>query len=385
MTIRRIFLALTMVLSLCTAGAQEKKPGFIHRTFERLLAPSVELDPEAVYQPKAGWTFALTGDLRQAGISQLNEFSNLSGDVLDTGQDMTIAVNTTLKGDIHKVLGFQVGYGNISLSLGKKIGGDGENSTFSFDYMNAGYALQVQYFKYYQPIEYYLSAGYRGEERSFIDEGVSYEPGKLRALIADAMYSFNRRTFSYSAAYRGNKIQRRSAGSWMFGSKLILSDFAMDPAEEFIIWTGGQARHASTQISFGGGYSYNFVPLHRHPYGDRDKGLRNLTVNLTAMPLVTMFNLFTSQVYTIDMEAEEEHNFLPAQKTQMNGKLKVNYVVRAGIGYSHDLYTCNLSASYDSFGYRGEAIIRDGGVVSNINTTGDFSRWYVSLRIGRRF
>ncbi len=120
MTIRRIFLALTMVLSLCTAGAQEKKPSFIHRTFERLLAPSVELDPEAVYQTKAGWTFALTGDLRQAGISQLNEFSNESYDALDTGQDMTISVNTSLKGDVHKVLGFQVGYGNLSLSLGEE-------------------------------------------------------------------------------------------------------------------------------------------------------------------------------------------------------------------------------------------------------------------------
>lgn len=384
MTIRRIILVLTLVSFLCPAGAQEK-PSFFRRTIESLAAPSVELDPEAVYQPKAGWTFALTGELRQALFSQHSDFVVRIAGEEGSSQETPIMMNTTLRGDVHKVLGFQAGYGNLSLSLSKKLGGGGENSTFAFDYMDAGYALQLQYFKYNQPIDYFFAIGWEGTDKYMSDEGVSNEPGMLKALIADAMYFFNRRAFSYSSAYRGNKIQRRSAGSWMFGTKVILSDYNMDPAEDFVSWSGGQARQSSSQVSFGGGYSYNFVPLHRHPYGDRDKGLRNITVNVTAMPLVTLFNLFSSTIYEFDIDENDNFVFEPVWRTRMNGKLKFNYVLRAGIGYCHDLYSFNISTSYDSFGYLGETVIVEDDQIRDMDTVGEFSRWNVSLRIGKRF
>ena len=70
----------------------------------------------------------------------------------------------------------------------------------------------------------------------------------------------------------------------------------------------------------------------------------------------------------------------------MNGKLLVNYVARVGVSYSHDLFTVNLSASHDSFSYKGTTSILLFGVDQNgIKTAGNFSRWTVALRLGKRF
>ena len=203
----------------------------------------------------------------------------------------------------------------------------------------------------------------------------------MRAFIVDAFYAYNQRTFAYSAAYKGNVLQRRSAGSWVFGGKLILSDFTIDPDEVIAAWSGGQARQSSAQVSFGGGYSLNLVALHRQPYGDKEKGLRNLTFNVTGIPMVTLFNQFAVTSY----EAKDS-GFVPSGKDVMNGKLLLNYMARFGVGYTHDLYTFNLSASSDNFAYRGTSSIVYQGVSNDeVDTSGKFFRWNVSLRLCKHF
>ncbi|MBR3285099.1 MAG: hypothetical protein IKI70_02340, partial [Bacteroidales bacterium] len=133
-------------------------------------------------------------------------------------------------------------------------------------------------------------------------------------------------------------------------SKIIMGEYKIDPAEKLSELTGLQARQTSAQVSFGGGYSYNFVPFHRQPYAEREKGLRNLTINLTFLPMFTFFNQFTNTSYGL---TEEGTGLEVKEKTVMNGKLLVNYVARAGISYSYDLFTANLYVSNDSFSYKG--------------------------------
>ena len=386
MTFRRTFLSVILVFfSLATAGAQEST-GFVRRLFDRLQAPSMELDPAAVYQPEHRWTFALTGDLRQAGISQEQHLSLMSAKLDNDGnmlvEETPASLSLRLQGAMDKGIGFQAGYGNLSISLSKTFRGEGTNSTYSFDYQGAGYALQVQFFNLGKPVEFSLVADDSEIYSEPIMEGFTDDPGRMRALIVDAFYAFNRRTFAYSAAYKGNVIQRRSAGSWMFGTKLNLGDFRIDPAEQVVSVTYGSALQTSAQVSFGGGFSYNFVPLHRQPYGDREKGLRNLTFNVTAIPMVTIFNQFTSTAFLYDPEA----GYVPNSKNRMNGNLLVNYLYRVGVGYTHDLYTFNLSASSDSYSYSGIASIPffESGTRS-VETSGAFFRWTVGLRVCKRF
>lgn len=386
MTFRRTFIAIVLTfISIATAGAQESM-GFVRRVLDRLLAPSMELDPAAVYQPEPRWTFALTGDLRQAGISQEQDIVLMSAKLDDNGnmmlEETPAALSLRLQGAMDKGIGFQAGYGNLSLALSKTFRGEGTNSTFSFDYQAAGYALQVQFFNLAKPVEYSLVATDSNIHSGPLMAGFTDDPGNMRAFIVDAFYAFNRRTFAYSAAYKGNVIQRRSAGSWMFGTKLSLGDLKIDPAEQVVTVAYGSALQTSAQVSFGGGFSYNFVPLHRQPDGDREKGLRNLTFNVTAIPMVTIFNQFTSTAF----EYDSDKGYVPKSKTKMNGDLLVNYVYRLGVGYTRDLYTFNLSASSDSYSYNGVAsvpMVYTG--TRSVDTSGTFFRWTVGLRVCKRF
>lgn len=383
---RPIFSFLIFLTLLGNAAAQTQK-GFLGRTIDKFTSTSRELDPDAVYQPAPRWTFALTGDLRQAEVSQKQEFA-LPYAILGPDDEMIISwtpiyLSSILKGKTNKAIGLQAGYGNLSIALSKTFRAEGTERVFSFDYLSAGHAVQVQFFNLSNPVNYHMTYSQEDDWAYREEEGITENPGNMRALIVDAIYAFNRRSFAYSAAYKGNLFQKHSAGSWMFGSKLILGEYSIDPSEEMSGWTGGQARQTSAQLSFGGGYSYNLVPYHRQPYAERDKGLRNVTINLTFIPMVTLFNQFTSTTY---QQNDDSNLFEEVDKSVMNGKLLINYVARFGISYSVNLFTFNLSASKDDFSYKGTSGLTFEGYKSNdVKTSGNFSRWMIAFRLGKRF
>lgn len=379
-----IILAAICALSCCLAEAQGKK-SVVGRAVERVLSPARGYDPDVIYQPVPRWTFALTGDLRQARFTQKQAFdlpsarSGPSGELVI--EQIPVSVSSKLQGKIDKGIGIQAGYGDLSLALSKKFHGEGTDNVFSFDYLSAGYAFQVQFFDFSNPVNYHLNFAEEGHWAYRDEDDMTENPGRMRSFIMDAFYSFNQRTFAYSAAYKGNIFQRRSAGSLMFGSKVILGEYTIDPEEEIAAWTSGQSKQTSAQVSFGGGYSYNFVLFHRQPYAERDKGLRNLTINLTALPMVTIFNQFTSTAYHL-----EDGSYKETDKDVMNGKLLVNYVARIGVSYTYGLFTINLSASNDDFSYKGTSSLTYRGYKSNdVQTTGNFFRWMTALRVGMRF
>ena len=379
-------IALVATLSfLCPANAQGQK-GSVSRTLDRILAPSRALDPNAVYVPAPRWTVALTGDLRQATFSQTQDFSLPSAKLGPDGEmiveETPVNVSVYVKGKVGTGIGVQVGYGDLCLSLSRNLGGEGSDEVYSFDYQSAGYALQAQYFSYLNPVNYHQIFGEEGDWRYREDDGITEKPGQIRSFLLDAFYAFNRRTFAYSAAYRGNLFQKRSAGSWMFGGKVILGDYRIDPEEEIAHWVNGQSRQGTAQVSLGGGYSYNLVPFHRQPYGERDKGLRNLTINMTFLPMVTFFNQFSSTAYH-DLE---NGVYKEVDKYVSNGKLQVNYVARLGIGYTYNLFSVNLSASNNDYSYSGNSsVVYRGYQTDDVKTEGKYFRWTATLRLGMRF
>ena len=383
MTLNRTLLTIAAA-ALFFVPARAQESGF--RAFiDRIAGPSPELDPEAIYQPKPRFHFALTGDIRQANMDEEKLFKVGVGHFDGynvTFEEIPARISSSMSSDLDKAVGFQAGYGNLSLALSKKIKGQGKDDYFSFDFLSAGFAVQVQYFNLLQPVTYRSTVGEEGHWAYSDQEGTTENPGNLRTFIVDAFYAFNRRSFAYSAAYKGNLFQRRSAGSWMFGSKLILGDYGIDPSETIANWAGQQSLQTSAQVAFGGGYSFNLVPYHRQPTGDRDKGLRNVTINATFLPMVTLFNQFTTKAFQLG-EDDRYHEF---HKSVMNGKLLVNYVARVGIGWSYNLFTANLSASMDSFSYKGNSEMSvDGMIADKVATSGRFARYTVALRLGMRF
>lgn len=386
MRLSRLALAWVASLSfLCPAHAQGQK-GFVQRTLDKVLTPSRSLDPNAIYVPAPRWTFALTGDLRQATFSQTQDCF-LPSAKLGSGEQLIVEYtpfnfSVNVQGKVGTGIGLQVGYGDICLSLSKNLGGEGTDDAYAFDYQSAGGALQAQFFSHSDLVHYHQTTSVEGHWAFWETDEVTEKPGQVRSFLLDAFYAFNRRTFAYSAAYRGNLFQKRSAGSWMFGSKVILGEFRIDPEEIISRLINGQARQTTAQVSLGGGYSYNLVPFHRQPYAERDKGLRNLTINVTFLPMVTFFNQFTSTAYNDRVDDV----YTRIDKDARNGKLQVNYVARIGIGYTYNLFSVNLSASNNDYTYRGTSSIIYGGILNDdVNTVGKFFRWTTTLRLGMRF
>ena len=349
----------------------------------------MELDPSAVYQPAARWNVAVSGELHQAGITQENkiDFSYLFDEEDGGRTNLHAFTSTKLLDGVDKVIGLQVGYGNLSLGWNQRVGGDGvgSNTSFSFDYLAPGYALQLQYFDFRRPVDYEMGIQLGEGWDDLEDSGQTEKPGRMTTFIADAFYAFNRRSFAYSAVYKGNVVQRRSAGTWMFGIKYLQGLVEYDPDELIISdLLFGLVRQDTRQASFGGGFSYNLVPFHRQPGAD-GKGLRNLTINLTAIPMVTLFNQFSS---TMKNPFLEENPVMV--KNVINGKLHVNYVFKAGVIYSWDRFFLGLSGSYDSYNYKGatripEEFSDEDIEFDKIHSSGRFSRWSASLKLCVKF
>ena len=349
----------------------------------------MELDPLAVYQPAPRWSVAVSGELHQAGITQENT-SDFTYYYSDAGgsQKVQVFTSTELKGGLDKGIGLQVGYGNLSLGWNQRIGRDRENSkntSFSFDYLAPGYALQLQYFDFRRPVDYEFKMLFEDDWGDLEESGQTNKPGRMTSFIADAFYAFNRRSFAYSAVYKGNVIQRRSAGTWMFGVKYLQGLVEYDPEEVLSELWFGMSRQDTRQVSFGGGFSYNLVPFHRQP-GDDGKGLRNLTFNLTAIPLVTLFNQFSSTMNSSDLQGGDP----VVTKSVINGKMRLNYVFRAGAIYTWDRMFVGVSGSYDSYSYTGSTAIPsemsdETMLFDKIQSSGHFSRWSASLKLCVKF
>lgn len=380
-------LSVTMILGLVLPCKAQEKTTLFNKVLDLISAPSRTLDPTAVYQPAPSWTVSLSTEIRHAGINQKNDFEMEFIDY--DGNPRTFLFGTLdswLYGGYDKSIGVQAGYGNLSLGWNQKVFGDKEfkNNNLSFDFASSGYAFQLQYMDFTHPMGYDLSLGAEDTDNYSSASGETENPARLRAFIADVSYSFNQRTFAYSAVYKGDKVQRRSAGSFMFGSKVINGLVEVDPEELISTLSGGIARYSTTQVSFGGGYSYNIVAFHRQPDESTGKGLRNLAFNLTAIPMVTLYNRFSSTVYEVNEENFGE--FIKGATTSMNGNLLINYVTRAGMIYSRENMYLSLNGSYDSFSFKGKMDIpyRDY-YLNKSKISGRFARWSAGLRFGVKF
>lgn len=383
--LRKTLALLVLLPAFCLPAYSQRQDSFWGKIVDVIAAPSMELDPNAVYQPAPRWSVAVSGALNQVGTTMDNKMEYLYA--FEDDPELLDASSTfKLLGGVDKIVGLQVGYGNLSLGWNHQVGGGrtSANTSFSFDYLAPGYALQLQYYDFRRPIDYEMKIALGHDWGYMEDSGKTEKPGRMTTFIADAFYAFNRRTFAYSAVYKGNVVQRRSAGTWLFGVKYLQGLVEYDPDDVLSDLWFGMYRQDTRQVSFGGGFSYNLVPFHRQPGAD-GKGLRNLTFNLTAIPMVTLFNQFSS---TMRREMEEGDPVLV--KNVINGKLHVNYVFKAGAIYSWDRFFVGVSGSYDRYNYRGSTAVPedfsdDEVEFGRIYTSGRFSRWSASLKLGVKF
>jgi len=346
----------------------------VKKGFHLLVDPSPKLDSAYVYQMPLRWAAGVDGTL--IGITSelhaaVKETALPGGSVTKESYSMDFA----LKNHPCFKVGGSFGYGGLSAGYGVEVGKKGEspNKYFSFGLSGDAGGVQIQNYKVHEFIE--KSGGPYGRHAT------STYPGHLKDFAVDAYYVFNNRRFIYGSAYKGTKIQRRSVGSWMISGRYLQGDLSVDDRDlAFLEVTEWLKSYSTQQVSLGGGYSFNWVLFHRDPSDwDKAKGLRNLTMNLTVLPMASFFTHVDSYLYR---EGADPY------RTRFDGKVSFAFQAHAALSYCWDRYSVNVQVHHNRFGFHGaDQILRseDGLLRYDISTRALFQDLTAKVQFYVRF
>ena len=178
-------------------------------------------------------------------------------------------------------LGAWIGYRGYGLGYSYSLQRtQGRNFSIGATGANYGFNLRIRSFNTDE-----LSAHYWGhDDEGSVDERMdhinTWDDMKVKTSIFDGFYLLNGKRFSYAAAYDQSMNQIRSAGSLMVGVKWFQTsiDYSKPLNGLLIQFLGDVGRFKIHKGSIGAGYAYNWVPM------------RNLLVNVMAMPMLTVYN-----------------------------------------------------------------------------------------------
>ena len=293
---------ITPILLLCSVvSLHAQEPVFLKKAYEFLIKRD-DVDSTRIYQPaKACFSVGLLTTGQKAGFDVDVDFKVK----LDDASSIDGISKYSLSENLCKKIGLEVGYGNASFSFSLEVGPHSATKKRSFSLSNVGrtWGLSFNYFKITNPFISGLTLGTEGDEYYIHDEFVSEEMASLRSIAFDGYYVFNNKRFAYPAAYKIGLIQRHTAGSWVLTARYMQGELYNSPDVSLDSYNMLDC-FSTLQASVGGGYSVNFVPWHKDPTGPRDEGLRNITINLTALPVITFVNYLKTTAYEYDLDDE---------------------------------------------------------------------------------
>ena len=376
---KRYFLSVVLLVAVISVQAQNSTLG---QKVNRFLTKPAVVDATCIYQPKPCFSLGLFTTGQKAGFDVDVNF----GINMPDGSPLTGISSYRLSEGLCKKIGLEVGYGNVGFGYGLEVGprSAAKKSSFAFNIVGKSWGVRLNYFKITNQFVSALSMWNEDTEIYPYHEFVSDEMAALRSFTLDGYYVFNNKRFAYPAAYKMGLVQRRTAGSWMLTARYMQGDLynsheaAMDSYNLLDCF-------ATVQASVGGGYSVNFVPWHRDPAGPRDEGLRNLTINLTAMPVITLFNYLKTTSY----EYDEDMN-LGEKTSKVMCCPMPNYIGSAAVGltmgrvYFSTQFTYNrfYFRSRDAFNAQHEDLPED---VTKLDYRGIFHDWMLKGLLVYRF
>lgn len=129
----------------------------------------------------------------------------------------------------------------------------------------------------------------------------------------------------------------------------------------------------------GGGYSFNWVLLHRDPADPSTAGgLRNLTLNATALCRLSLLNHIQT----------EQGAGNRIDKVRYNGQPALSPALQAGLGYTFGRSRFLASVEYDRFGFQGietNVASEHNTLRTKVRTQGVFNDLTVQGKVQVRF
>ena len=291
---KKLIFFTTMLFVMVSLQAQEVT--FWSKVNHFLTKPA-KIDTAKIYQPKPSFSLGMFSTLQKAGFDAKVSFDL---DMEEFG--IYPGVSTySLSENLCTKMGLEVGYGNVGFGYGFEVGSRSalKKSAFAFNIVGKSWGIHLNYFKITNPFTSGLIHGNEGDSLYINDEFITKEHASLKSFTLDGYYVFNNKRFAYPAAYKMSLIQRHTAGSWMLAARYMQGELFNSPEASLDSYNLLDC-FSTIQASVGGGYSANFVLWHKDPVGPRDEKLRNLTFNLTAMPMLTFVNYLKTTSYEYD-------------------------------------------------------------------------------------
>ena len=340
---------LIVVLLFAALTAHGQEVTFWHKVNHTLTKPA-DVDTMVVFQPKAGFSLGLFTTGQKAGfdvdVNYMIDFAN--------NERLSGLSQYSLSENLCKKIGLEVGYGKVSLGYSLEVGPRSawKKSAFGLGIIGKSWGAKFNFSKITNPFISSLTVGQEGAEGYFHDEVITEEAAVLKNFTVDGYYVFNNKRFAYPAAYKIGLIQRHTAGSWMLTARYMQGSLYNSPDASWDTYNMLDC-FSTMQASIGGGYSVNFVLWHKDPIGSRDQGLRNLTLNLTAMPVITLANYLktTSYEYGYDEVTNEIYN--TGEKVSKIWCYPMpNYIGSAAVGLTMWRFFFSTQFTYNRFYFR---------------------------------
>ena len=314
-----------------------------------LTKPAV-VDTTRIYQPSPCFSLGLFTTGQKAGF---DVDVNFMIDYTDN-ERLTGLSQYSLSENLCKKIGLEVGYGNVALGYSLEVGPRSawKKSALGLGIMGKSWGAKFNYSKITNPFISSLTIGQESDDDYFHDEIITEEAAILKNFTADGYYVFNNMRFAYPAAYKIGLIQRHTAGSWMLTARYMQGSLYNSPEASWDTYNMLDC-FSTLQASIGGGYSVNFVPWHKDPTGPRDEGLRNLTINLTAMPVITLVNYLKTTSYEYDLDDESGDFHKTGEKVWKIWCYPMpNYIGSAAISLTMWRFFFSTQFTYNRFYFR---------------------------------
>lgn len=346
------------------------------RSVDRFLTtPSRVFDTTSVYQLDRARLVFLGTDLIRTGMNMQSEVTPQGSGT----QDGAMHVSTSLPGKVYQKVGGGITYGGLQLANTVEIGGTRaqRNKYTRIAFFRPRFGISFQYYTINDHIHGTLTDPALGTPQAFSSD----LPARTRNLVADVFYFFNPEGFTYGAVTSRSLIQRRSGGSWLVRASYTQGELQYQLTDGIVLNTSDHVgRYRTGEISVGGGYSFNWVPLHRSPNGRSTRGLRNIVLNATFVPNLSFYNHIHAQAYNYpDLESArtaymQEHGISEysdaladevtawrlarategkTSKSYTAGLPGINLAARAGIGFSWERFFLCSSVVFNRHLLRG--------------------------------
>ena len=371
---RIVLLTLLVVLPCAPVSAQG-----LWQRFVLWLREGDQFDSSYIYQHPVRFQVSLDGALQRVSVDLKSGFDltcyehDNEGNVTATAQ-VPSTITSNMSENINGGFGMGLGYGKLGLGFGLFTwpANAATTTSLNFGYQGHKWGIRVSAYRISQYAKNTITIDTLGTTQwHTVSESQTSNPCAVGRLNVDAYWTIRRNRFAYTAAYKCDMVQRRSAGSLMICAGMLLSALEHQQGDAILMLSDFKG-YRNFQSSVGAGYSHNIVFVHHDPTGPHDKGLFNITLNLTILPMLTVYSNLTAVPWSDGDNVRITGQLAPT--VTFGGALGFTIGrVFFGTQYRHNLYYFH-SASAMSAAELGI----EGSGIDNVGVEGLFQDWRLS-------